>query len=178
MKILSVLKTEHGRVSFRVFNRVLSLFICSLFLITQAYANPVKVKITGKIIDETGEGLPGVSILEKGTSNGTATDIDGNYSISVEGSKSILVFSFVGYSPKEVTVGTQSMINVSLETDAATLEEVVVVGYGTQKKATITGAISAIKGGDLIQSPAVDMTLTIWSHGWFSSYSAKRRARK
>jgi TonB-linked SusC/RagA family outer membrane protein len=158
MKLLPVLKIEHGRVSFRVFNRVLSLFICSLFLITQAYANPVKVKITGKIIDETGEGLPGVSILEKGTSNGTATDIDGNYSISVEGSQSMLVFSFVGYSPKEVTVGTQSMINVSLEMDAATLEEIIVVGYGTQKKATITGAISAIKGADLIQSPAVDMT--------------------
>jgi hypothetical protein len=125
MKILPVFRSEHGRVSFRVLNRVLSLFICSLFLITQAYANPVKVKITGRIIDETGEGLPGVSILEKGTSNGTATDIDGNYSLSVEGSNSVIVYSFVGYSSKQVTVGSQSIINVSLETDAATLEEVV-----------------------------------------------------
>lgn len=155
---MKILQSNDGRVSFRALSRVLSLFICSLLLFTQAYANSVKVKVTGKIIDETGEGLPGVSVLEKGTGNGTATDIDGNYSLSVEGANSVIVYSFVGYTSKQVTVGSQSIINVSLEQDAATLEEVVVVGYGTQKKATITGAISAIKGGDLIQSPAVDMT--------------------
>lgn len=158
MKILSVLRNEGGRVGFRALNRVLSLFICSLFLITQAYANPVKVTVTGTIIDETGEGLPGVSILEKGTNNGTATDINGKYSLTVEGSNSVIVYSFVGYKAQEMTVGSQSIINISMETDASTLEEVVVVGYGTQKKATITGAISAIKGETLIQSPAVDMT--------------------
>ncbi|MDP5139546.1 MAG: carboxypeptidase-like regulatory domain-containing protein, partial [Spirosomaceae bacterium] len=86
---MKILQLNDGRVSFRALSRVLSLFICSLLLFTQAYANSVKVKVTGKIIDETGEGLPGVSVLEKGTSNGTATDIDGNYSLSVEGANSV-----------------------------------------------------------------------------------------
>lgn len=158
MKILPQSNVEKGRITFRNTVRMLSLLIFSFFLISQTFAASIKVSVSGKIVDETGEGLPGVSVLEKGTNNGTATNVDGSYTLSVAGANSVLVFSFVGYKSQEIVVGSQSIINVSLATDAATLEEVVVVGYGTQKKATITGAISAIKGETLIQSPAVDMT--------------------
>ena len=98
--------------------------------------------VSGKVIDETGEGLPGVSVLEKGTTNGTVTDIDGNYSLSVQ-SGAILVFSFVGYATQEIFVGDQSIIDISMESDIALLSEIVVVGYGTQKRSDVTGSVAS-----------------------------------
>lgn len=91
------------------------------------------ISISGKITDETGASLPGVNILEKGTSNGTVADADGNYRISVASQESILVFSFVGTATQEVRVGLQTEISIQLLPDAETLSEIVVVGYGTQK---------------------------------------------
>ncbi|GGF25485.1 SusC/RagA family TonB-linked outer membrane protein [Echinicola rosea] len=100
--------------------------------------------VTGKITDEDGVTLPGVSVLVKGTTTGTVSDIDGNYSIEVPEGEATLVFSFIGYSTQEMAVGNQSTINIQLKENTAQLEEVVVTGYMTQRKADLTGAIAAV----------------------------------
>lgn len=100
--------------------------------------------ITGTVSDEKGVGLPGVSILVKGTQRGTNTDANGNYRLSIPDDNIILVFSFVGYLSQEVNVATQSSLNISLKPDTKSLEEVIVVGYGVQKKKDLTGAVSTI----------------------------------
>ncbi len=105
--------------------------------------------VTGRVIDDTGEGLPGVNVTVKGTTTGVMTNIDGNYSIDVPNSSSILVYSFIGYTPQEVTVGNQRVINVTLGEDVQMLEEVVVVGYGVQRKSDVTGAIASVKSEDI-----------------------------
>ena len=93
--------------------------------------------VTGTVSDETGP-VPGVNVLERGTSNGTTTDFDGNYSIEVN-DDAVLVFSFIGYQTKEVAVNDQSVINVNMVTDSESLDDVIVVGYGTQSRAEVTG---------------------------------------
>lgn len=105
-------------------------------------------QVSGKVTDsETGDGLPGVNVLEVGTSNGTVTDINGNYSISV-GQNASLSFSFVGYSLQTVQVGARAVIDVALELDVQSLSEVVVVGYGTQEKKEITSAVTSVQAED------------------------------
>jgi len=100
--------------------------------------------VSGKVTSaDDGSGIPGVNILEKGTSNGTVSDSDGNFRISV-GSNATLVFSFVGYASQEVAVGSQSTVNVSLQSDVTALSEVVVTGYGTQEKKEITSSVVAL----------------------------------
>ncbi len=104
--------------------------------------------VTGKVTGaDDGAGLPGVNVLEKGSSNGTVTDAEGNYRISV-GANSTLVFSFVGYTTQELAVGSQSVVNIALATDVVSLSEVVVVGYGTQDKKEITSSVSSVKSED------------------------------
>lgn len=114
------------------------------------------LEVSGKITDENGEPLPGASILEKGTTNGTSSDVDGNFSLSVMGQNSVLVFSFIGYASQEVPVGNQTTFNIQLAPDMRTLNEVVVVGYGTVKKSDLTGAVSSVKGEELTAYPAID----------------------
>ncbi|WP_457072181.1 SusC/RagA family TonB-linked outer membrane protein [Hymenobacter sp. UYAg731] len=107
----------------------------------------------GKVTDaKTGEGLPGVSISEKGTTKGTITNIDGTYSLSVANDNAVLVFSFVGFKAEEIAVKGQSTISPKLDADAKALEEVVVVGYGTQKRSDVTGAIATVKTDDLLKT--------------------------
>lgn len=120
----------------------------------QIPARPVK----GKVTDEKGDALPGVSVLVKGTSTGTVTDNSGNYTVSVPSDQATLVFSFIGYVSREVAVNQQSVINMSLNVDAKVLGEVIVVGYGVQKKETITGSVVSVKGADLVKSPAVNLS--------------------
>lgn len=101
------------------------------------------IRITGTVVSfEDEQGLPGVNIRIKDTSTGTITDIDGNYSIVVPSEESVLVFSFIGYVTEEVLVGSQTTINITLTSDITALEEVVIVGYGEQKKETVVGAIT------------------------------------
>jgi TonB-linked SusC/RagA family outer membrane protein len=119
--------------------------------------NVVAISVAGKITDESGVTIPGVTVLEKGTQNGTTTNVDGQFSIKVASANSILVFSSVGFSNQEVKVGSITNLNIVLKANVSNLDEVVVVGYGTQKKATVTGAISAIQGDKLIRSPSVDL---------------------
>lgn len=116
-----------------------------------------EVDITGKITDENGEGLPGASVVVKGTSSGTTSDLDGNYKLSAEEGVT-LVFSFVGYTAKEFVVGSQSVIDIQMQVDAEQLEEVVVVGYGTQKKSDVTGSVATVKGGKLTVAPMPNLS--------------------
>lgn len=124
---------------------ILLMITCSFF--TEAYGQGFTV--TGIVKDETGELLPGVNIIEKGTTNGTMTDIDGNYSLSASGNNPVLIFSYVGYVSQEVTVGSSRQLDVTLREDLQSLEEVVVIGYGTARKKDLTGAISSIKAEKL-----------------------------
>lgn len=114
------------------------------------------VEISGRITDENGEPLPGANILEKGTTNGTTSDVNGSFSLTVAGESSVLVFSFIGYTTQELPVGRQTSFSVQLQPDYKTLSEVVVVGYGTVKKSDLTGAVSSVKGEDLTAYPAID----------------------
>lgn len=101
--------------------------------------------IRGQVIDENGEPLSGVSIHEVGTNNNTITDADGNYSIyNVAGSASVIRFTYIGYLAKDIVVGVQKIINVGMDTDTQILEEIVVVGYGSQKRESVVGAITTI----------------------------------
>ncbi|SHJ04435.1 SusC/RagA family TonB-linked outer membrane protein [Pseudozobellia thermophila] len=108
--------------------------------------------ITGTVTAaEDGMPIPGANVIVKGTTTGTTTDFDGNYTIEVPSSSSVLVFSSIGFATKEITVGGNTTINVIMDTDVATLEEVVVVGFGTQKKATLTGSVTQVKGEDIMK---------------------------
>lgn len=117
--------------------------------------------ITGKITDTTGGSLPGVSVLVKGTTNGTITDTNGQYSLKNVPENAILQFSFVGMKGQEVVVGGKTTIDVILTEDAIGLEEVVAIGYGTQKKATITGSIATIGGDKLTKSPTSNVATSL-----------------
>jgi TonB-linked SusC/RagA family outer membrane protein len=108
--------------------------------------------VTGKIVDEGGVGMPGVNVVEKGTTNGTTSDVGGEFKISVEGQNSILVFSFVGYSSQEVVVGSQTSMTITLQPDIKSLQEVVVIGYGTRERKDITGSIADIKSSEIVQA--------------------------
>ena len=112
------------------------------------------VVVTGKVTDEKGAGLPGVSVIVKGTTQGTTTDGEGDYRISAPNTAAALVFSFVGYQRQEVVIGNQSTISITLAPDDQTLNEVVVVGYGSQRRQDITSAVSVINLRDVGEQPA------------------------
>lgn len=110
-----------------------------------------QVTVTGVVTDDQGEPLIGVNIIERGTQNGTVTDIDGAFSIRVTNMNSIITFSYIGFLTQEVKVSSTRM-TVVLESDSQLIEEVVVIGYGTQRKESVVGAISTLSSSDLIQS--------------------------
>ena len=113
-------------------------------------------KITGKVIDnEKGEPMPGVSIVAKGTTIGTTTNANGEYVLTVPDEAKVLVFSYVGYQPQDVNIGNRSSINITLKIDPRSLDEVVVVGYGTQYKREITGSVASVSGRDVRAVPVV-----------------------
>jgi TonB-linked SusC/RagA family outer membrane protein len=119
------------------------------------------VRVSGKITDESQAPLPGASILVKGTSVGTVTDIDGNYSLTTTGQNPVLVISFLGYITKEIVVSNQEIINANLDPDISELGEIVVVGYGTQKKSDLTGAVATLSGREISERrmPTVSQSL-------------------
>ncbi|MDO6605311.1 SusC/RagA family TonB-linked outer membrane protein [Arenibacter palladensis] len=119
---------------------------------------PIQKSITGQVLDENGIGLPGASVHEKGTTNGTVTDFDGNYSLTTTATNSTLVFSYIGYLTKEQVVGSNSTINVQMALDAQQLEEIVVVGYGTKKKSELTNAVVQTSGDEVKKSSAVSLS--------------------
>ena len=101
--------------------------------------------VSGLITDKTGEPVIGVNIIEKGTTNGTITDIDGNYSLTVKGPQSVLIISYIGYKEQEIPVGNHQKLNVVLEEDSKMVDEIVVIGYGTQKKGDVTSSVASVK---------------------------------
>jgi len=111
-------------------------------------------EISGKVVDEQGTPLEGVSVKAKGTTLGTVTNANGNYQLSVPDQAKILVFSFIGFASQELSIGNSSLLNVTLLEEASSLDEVVVVGYGTQKKVNLTGAVDVISGDRLENRPA------------------------
>lgn len=126
----------------------ISRYLTVLLLLAASSAWSQSRTVTGKVTSaDDGIGIPGVNVVEKGTNNGTVTDVEGDYQINVsEGAT--LVFSFVGYAGQEVTVGNQNTIDVALMADVTSLDEVVVVGYGTQEKKEITSAVTSVKEAD------------------------------
>ncbi|WP_164975209.1 TonB-dependent receptor [Lutibacter sp. HS1-25] len=106
-------------------------------------------KISGVVKDAGGMPLPGVSVVQKGTSRGASTDFDGNYVIELTSGEKTLVFSYLGFKTAQIAVGGKTTVNVTLEGDVESLQEVVLVGYGTQKKESVVGAITQVKGDDL-----------------------------
>ena len=107
--------------------------------------------LSGTVVDNYGEPLPGVNVVVKGTTTGVTTDFDGNYVIQVR-PKDVLVFSFIGYNTQEQSVGNKAVLNVRMEEDQQVLDDVVVVGYGVVKKSDLTSSISTIKGDEIVKS--------------------------
>lgn len=141
----------------------LSILICLGTQLTLANSNTnfskvelgdeIQATITGTVIDSDGNPLPGASIVERGTTNGTQTDFDGNYTINVA-SGATLLFSYIGYSSQEIAIGGESVINVTLQEDAAALDEVIVTGYATETKRETTAAVSIVKAAELAAIPS------------------------
>ncbi len=113
--------------------------------------------VSGTVTDSKGEAIPGVAIREKGTTNGTVTDVNGNFSLSLQGSSPVLVFSFVGMVSQEITVGGQTQFKITMEADFIGIEEVVAVGYGTMKKSDVTGSVSSVTPEKLVDRPVVNV---------------------
>ncbi len=142
--------------------------------------------VSGRVTDASGEALPGVNIIEKGTLNGAISDFDGRYTISVASSNSVLVFSFVGYTSQELTVGSQTTVNVTLAESAIGLDEIVVVGYGTQQKRTVSGSVANVTeknfnagitrtAADFIQGKVAGLTITTSTGDVTASQSMRLR---
>ncbi|MEX2028767.1 MAG: TonB-dependent receptor [Candidatus Curtissbacteria bacterium] len=125
-------------------------------LVEGLIAQEAEIQVTGTVSDDNGDPLPGASVRVAGTSTGTVTDMNGKYSITVS-EEATLVFSFIGFITQEVAVGNRSEINISLKADVSSLEEVVVVGYGTKKKINLTGAVSTASGEDIANRPVTNV---------------------
>jgi TonB-linked SusC/RagA family outer membrane protein len=129
-------------------------------LINQDYLN-----ISGKVIDSvTEEPIPGVNVVLKGTTTGTVTDFDGNYSIVVPDQEAILVFSFISYMTREIIVGDQTIIDVAMEEQLTALDEIVVVGYGTQRRVNLTGSVTAMTDEKLANMPAPNIGTLLYGN--------------
>ena len=129
---------------------LIALLFCSFAMFSQT-------KITGKVTDKTtGDPLPQVTIQVKGTSQGTTTDFDGKYSIDVKSTSGTLVFNYLGYKTQEIEISGNNIINVTLVEDASTLDEVVVIGYGSSKKSDLTGSVSSVKSDEINAFPVLN----------------------
>ncbi|MCH7411062.1 TonB-dependent receptor [Belliella sp. DSM 111904] len=133
------------------------LFMLLFAIIHSAIAQQ---NVSGTVTDEDGEPIPGVNVIEKGTTNGTVTDIDGSYSITVP-SSAILQFSFVGFRTIESQVNNNTVLNIELAAELEQLSEVVVVGYGEQRKETMTGSVVAIQGSEIARSPSANVSANL-----------------
>ncbi|MBX2922872.1 MAG: TonB-dependent receptor [Chitinophagaceae bacterium] len=116
------------------------------------------IELTGTVSNENGDILPGVSVALKGTQSGATTDANGNYSIRLSGLKGTLVFSHVSYEQQEVLISNRKQINVVMKSKVSDMEQIVVVGYGTQKKVTVTGSVVAVQGGDVAKNPSTNVS--------------------
>lgn len=151
--------TANTRIEFKQVNNNIHVRLRKVTAFVPAPASATSttqlaITVTGKVTDEKGEGLPGVTVLEKGTANGSATDFNGNYSITTANNNATLVFSYVGFTTQEVGVNNRTTLNIQLLTDAKALEEVVVIGYGAVQRKDLTGSIASV-GSEQIKDLAV-----------------------
>lgn len=137
----------------RLFATVGMMVLIIMLAFSQVFAQGGKT-IKGKVVDNTNMSLPGVSVSVKGTTSGTITSADGTYSLLVPANGKTLVFSFVGMKSSEVAIGSQTNINVTMAEESIGLDEVVAVGYGTQKKASLSGSVSQVKGDEVLKGKA------------------------
>ncbi len=126
---------------------------CFLLIIFSAAVYAQGILVKGKVTDENNLPAPGVNVLIMGTTTGTITDIDGSFSVNVPGPDAVLLFSYVGYKAQQVKVGSQTEINLRLEVDISQLEEIVVTGYGVQRRSDLTGAITTIPSREITELP-------------------------
>ena len=129
------------------------LLLCTQF-VTVVYAQSFTV--TGTVADSQG-GVPGVNVKVKGSTTGTITDMDGKFTLNVPSSKSVLVISYIGYTTQEIPVNNQKILNINLKEDTKVLDEVVVVGYGVQKKSHLTGSVSKMDVNNLTDIPVTQV---------------------
>ena len=135
------------------------LIICCLCTYMLAFAQ--QRTVTGTVVDDLGQPLIGVSILEKGTTNGVITDMDGNFSLKLTSENPTLVFSYIGYKTQEVPVGGKTTLNVTMSEDAEQLDEVVVVGYGVQKKSSMTASVSSVSSKEIVKTMSSNVASTL-----------------
>ncbi|MCX2583344.1 SusC/RagA family TonB-linked outer membrane protein [Pedobacter sp. MR22-3] len=156
IEILRFIVRPHLRFSISLPRIALTAILMIFTLAAQA-----QTQIKGRVLDDQGKPLPGVSILVKGTSTSTTASNTGNFSISVPSASSVLVFTYIGFTSKEIPVRNQTEINVTLLPSAAELEQVVVVGYGTQRKEAVTGSVANISGEKVREVPAPNIAQAI-----------------
>ena len=149
---------SHGLAFRRLLNKI-SIFL--LVLLIQVAANAQGRAVSGVVLDENGEGLVGATVLEKGTTNGTIADISGNYTLNVSSDDATLIISFVGYTAQEIVIGTRTSVDVSMVLDAQQLEDVVVIGYGVQKKSSVTASVATVDVTEATKNITHDPALSI-----------------
>lgn len=166
--LLELFATIRKLLSKKTERAIILLMLCTLTIPVKANIpekrilnSPYAFSVSGKVETDKGEPLPGVNVVEKGVNNGTVTDTEGRYTLVVAEASSTLVFSFIGYANQEVAIAGRGTIDIVLTEDVQSLSEVVVIGYGTQKKSDFTGSITSIKGADLNMMPTqrVDQAL-------------------
>lgn len=149
------MKKKHSKQMYRFLFFVWSLLFPAGFIPLYAQSG---IPVKGKVVDETKTEVIGANVVVKGTTQGVITDAGGNYAITVPDEKTVLVFSYLGYESQEITVGKNRVIDVFLKETTQRIDEVVVVAYGTQSKATLTGALSTIGTKELIKAPVASIT--------------------
>ena len=138
-----------------ILNKVFHCFLLSMSFIFCAQlisAQEQKILVKGVVTDASGESIIGANVIQKGTTNGTITDIDGNFTLSVP-SQSVLEVTYTGYIPQNVNVNGKTLLNIQMHEDAKMLDEVVVVGFGVQKKVNLTGSVGTATAKDLESRP-------------------------
>ena len=154
--ILSTIFDED--VKFEVYNKQIILSKVEILASPIHVVVQLKKTISGTVSDDNGATMPGVSVQIEGTTTGTVTDVNGKYTIELPSENAVLIFTFIGYTTQKIAVKGEATINVSMLPEAQNLDQVVVVGYGTQKKATLTGSVSNVKGADLALTPVTNVS--------------------
>eukprot|EP01089_Gocevia_fonbrunei_P018346 TRINITY_DN6175_c0_g2_i1.p1 TRINITY_DN6175_c0_g2~~TRINITY_DN6175_c0_g2_i1.p1 ORF type:complete len:349 (+),score=55.23 TRINITY_DN6175_c0_g2_i1:123-1169(+) len=159
-KVLDLVFSENPNIEYEIYRNQILLLpskVDEMAAVKAKISLPQQVVVTGIVNDESGTPLAGVNIVEKGTTNGQISDFDGNYSISVSGKESVLVFSYLGFETQEVLVADGTNINVTLKESAQGLDEVVVVGYGSVSRSDLTGSVSTVDAEEISALPTTDV---------------------
>lgn len=153
-----LLQHECCRGRLLTIRHLIAQIFLAIFFSSVCLAQNTTLTITGTVVDQKSVSIPGVNVLEKGTTNGTTTDVDGKFSINLRDENSVLVFSFIGYTPQEVALNGRSVIEITLSEEATELDEVVVIGYGTAKKGDLTGSVASVDVETFKTQPMVQVT--------------------